>query len=915
MSTTTAASPPEPGSADAWHAVDPKEVIARLHTHAEHGLSDPQVVELQQRFGPNVLRVEGRTRWYVVAARQYQSALILVLAVAALVSLTLGATVDAIAIISIIVLNGLLGFVQEWRAESALAALQAMLSPRCKVFRAARPQVVDAAELVPGDLVSLEIGDRVPADLRLVNAVHLAIDESVLTGESDSVRKSVDSVPADSILAERTSIAWMGTTVTNGRSRGVVVATGMDTQFGQVAALTQHAGGGITPLQERLDALAKQLGAAAIGIGVVAVLIGVVTGRLILDMIFTGVALAVAIVPEGLPAVVTFTLARGVRTMARQRAVIRRLPAGETLGGATVICTDKTGTLTQNEMTVSTLWLRGPGHIRVTGVGYEPNGDFQVDGAQIDPRQHPDLVNALESGLRCSHARIAREGSRWYQVGEPTEAALVVAAAKADLWADDAPEAVAEFSFSSTRKRMTVVTEDGARLVAHVKGAPEVILARCTAIVHGTETRALDDDDLRLAQEAYESMAARGLRTLALATRALSPATPLHPDSVEQQLVLLAVVGILDPPRPEVPAAIAAARDAGIRVVMITGDAAATAQAIARQIGLPGDETVLGPEVDAMDDADLSQALGRDVIFARVSPKDKLRIVELLQASGEVVAMTGDGVNDAPALKQADVGIAMGIRGTDVARAASDVVLADDNFASIVRAVGEGRRQYDNIRQFIHYLLSSNTAEVLAIFANLLLGGPLILLPVQILWINLITDGVTAVALGVEPGEPDRMTRPPRSPRARILDWPAPAMIGVLGLYMGGTTLALFHYYLAQGGPNASALAQTVAFTTIILLEKLNVFNFRSQRTPLMVLGVFSNRFLLLAWVLNLLLQVAAVYTPFLQRTLHTVPLGWMDWVIMAAVAAPIFVVVETLKWLRWRGADRRDTLRTPLPG
>jgi Ca2+-transporting ATPase len=586
--------------------------------------------------------------------------------------------------------------------------------------------------------------------------------------------------------------------------------------------------------------------------------------------------------------------------MIRRRALLRTLSAAETLGSATVICTDKTGTLTCNEMTLREVWIRS-GSWSVTGTGYDPEGRFEANATAKGDPPTADLDALLITGLLCNHAELAREENRWIAIGEPTEAALLTAARKARITRPANCEPVREFSFSSAHKRMTVLVQEGGGMVAHVKGAPEIILERCTRIFDTGIERELTAEDRSLAIEAYESFARQGLRTLALARRSLSPELADDRDAVESELSLLGIVGILDPPRPEVSRAIALAQAAGIRVLMITGDAAATALTIADRIGLRAERAISGPELAGLDDDALRAALDEEVVVARVTPEHKLRIVALLQDAGHVVAMTGDGVNDAPALKKADVGIAMGIRGTEVAKGASDLVLTDDNFASIVGAIEEGRRQYDNIQKFVRYLLSSNTGEVTAILINILLGGPLILLPVQILWMNLVTDGVTSVALGLEPVEPGIMERAARNQQEPMLDRRSILTILGLGGYIGIATLLLFQYYLEAEDPSALARAQTLAFTGIIVMEKVNVFNFRALRAPLSAVGWWSNRWLMLAVVSMLGFQLAAVYLPFMQRALHTVPLDGFDWVVMLVIAAPLLVASESLKRLSWR--------------
>ncbi len=884
----------------AWHNMNAESVITRCCTDSRHGLSTEEAEHRLQQHGSNTLETGRKVHWYMVLARQFVDVLIFILIVAAAISIAVGEMADAVTIMVIVVLNGVLGFVQEWKAEQAIEALQRMLAPHCKVVRDGRQQTIEAKKLVLGDMVVLEIGDRIPGDLRLVEALDCRVDESSLTGESESVGKSIDPVDSDALLAERSSMAWMGTAVTNGRARGVVTATGMATEFGRIAQLTQTIDREVTPLQRKLAVLGKQLGIFSIAISILVALSGWLLGKPLLEMFLTGISLAVAVVPEGLPAVVTITLALGVRAMVRRRALLRRLQAAETLGATTVICTDKTGTLTQNEMTVIRIWLPS-GELAVTGVGYDPQGHFEQNEHKVDYHERPDLLALLETGLRCNHARLAKDDRGWHEIGEPTEAALVVAGYKAWLHPEEeAPHSVSEFSFNSRRKRMTRIEHLPEAFIAHVKGAPEVILERCTHIWDHTVQRELTEADRQAAGAAYQAMAEKGLRTLALARRSLPEGIALDEDHIERDLTLLGIVGIIDPPHPEVPEAIRLAHSAGIRVIMITGDAPATALSIARSIGLGTARAISGRELNAMNDVGLRDLLQQDVLFARTTPEHKLRIVSTLKEMGQVVAMTGDGVNDAPALKKADIGIAMGLRGTDVAKGAADMVLTDDNFASIIGAVEEGRRQYDNIQKFVRYLLSSNVGEVIAIFVNILLGGPLILLPVQILWMNLVTDGMTAVALGLEPVETGVMQRPPRAVREPILDRTGILTILLMGGYIGAAALWLFHHYLADGRPEALLQAQTVAFTCIIVLEKMNVFNFRALHAPLSTIGFFSNPWVLLAWTVTIGLQVCAIYLPFMQRTLHTVSLGWSDWGLIFMVALPIFMMTEAYKWLNW---------------
>ncbi len=882
-----------------WQTKDINEVISAFKSDIETGLDEEEAKKRVVEYGPNELVDIAKTPWYRVFLRQFTDVLILILMAAAAISLAIGEIGDAITILVIIVLNGILGFVQEFKAEHAIELLKEMLHPTCRVLRESKEEVIDAKNLVPGDIVLLEIGGKVPADLRLVQSFNLKVDESSLTGESVSVSKTVDRVDSDTPLSEQFNMAWMGTAVVNGRGTGIVVETGMQTQFGKIARMTQSVDTAKTPLQKKLAILGRKLGIYSIAISVFVALIGWLLGKDLFEMFLTGVALAVAVVPEGLPAVVTITLALGIKAMAKQKALLRRLQAAETLGSATTICTDKTGTLTKNQMTVKKIWLL-TGEIEVTGSGYEPEGHFEADGERIDYKSNQDLLMLLKSALICNHAKVQKTNKGWEVIGEPTEAALVVAAYKAGLYADESDRTVSEFSFNSSRKRMSVIVHEKDTLTAYIKGAPEVILERSTQIFKDGSILSLDQAYKKEIESAYKEMAKSGLRTLAIAFRTLSTDTRLSEESVENSLVLLGFVGIIDPPHKEVPDAIEMAKTAGIDIIMITGDNADTALSIADSIGLDVDRAITSDELARMNDETLGAALQEKVLFARTKPEDKLRIVEILKMRDEVVAMTGDGVNDAPALKEADIGIAMGKKGTDVAKSASDMVLADDNFASIINAVKEGRREYDNIKKFVQYLLASNSGEVIVILLNIVLGGPLVLIPVQILWMNLITDGMTAVALGVEPPEKGIMHRPPRQVDEPILDRYGIMMIAVLGTYIGLVTLWLFHHYLSKDPQNGMVLAQTVAFTGIIILEKMIVLNFRSLREPVTVIGFFTNKWLLLAIAFTLLLQACAVYVPFLQNALHTTAMGWEDWAIIVVVSLPIYVLTELYKWIRW---------------
>jgi Ca2+-transporting ATPase len=872
--------------------MDPDEVLGLLDVDPITGLSEAEVTERAGRYGPNRVEETDVVRWWTVLARQFASPLIAILGVAVAISLVAGEATDAVVIAAIIVVNGALGFVQEWRAEGAIEALRALLAPTALVKRGGRLGEVPVDELVPGDLVELRTGMRVPADIRALDAARMLVDEAPLTGESLAVMKARHAVDPAAGLSDRISMLFAGTVVTEGHGRGVVVATGVETELGRIATMTQDVERVPTPLQRELAGLGRALGVVALAVTALVTVGGIVGGKDVDEMLLTGISLAVAVVPEGLPAVVTVTLALGLRAMARQHALARRLEAVETLGAATVVCTDKTGTLTSNEMTVRRIWTPD-GVVSVTGVGYEPIGEIiPLDGAVS-----AELIETLDAlattAVICNHADVVRDGAEWRPVGEPTEAALVT---MAERLGHQPPEIEIrdEIPFTSTRKRMDVLVEHDGHVHLHTKGAPDAVLAASTSLLTEGRVEEVTPERRHQIEGAVDEMASRGLRTLALARRTFDLPGPREPFEDLGDLTLIGVVGILDPPRPEVPDAVGRSLSAGITVVVITGDAGPTALAVAEEIGLPAETVTLGVEIDEMTDEELAARLDGSVVFARTAPAHKLRLVEVLQASGEVVAMTGDGVNDAPALRRAELGVAMGRRGTDAAKAASDLVLTDDDFATIVAAVAEGRRQYANIRRFVRYLLSSNLGEIIAISGNLLIGGPLILQPAQILWMNLLTDGANAVALGVEKAEGDVMDQPPRPTDSHILDRTSLAWICGIGSLIGLVTLAVFEVSRRNGAD--LVLAQTLAFTAIVLLEKMNVFNFRADRLSLRQVGIFSNRWLVVAWLSTLLAQILVVHWPPLQRAMHTTGLDAGHWLTLFAIALPVLFIGETVK-------------------
>ncbi len=886
------------------YALTREAVTEHWGSHAKQGLSEELAAERFEEYGPNLLEeVVGVSPWRQFAG-QFSEFIVLVLIAAAVLSGILQEWMDAIAILVIVVLNAILGFIQEYRAERALEALKKMAAPVARVIRGGEVRNVPAEELVPGDVIALEMGDLVPADARLLEDHLLQVDEASLTGESVPVKKRAEAVLAENApLGDRCNMVYASTVVTYGKGAALVTATGMDTELGKIAHLVQTMGRESTPLQDQLEKVGKLLvyGCILIVAGVFG--LGLWRGVPPVEMFLTAVSLAVAAIPEGLPAVVTIALALGVRRMVQRNALIRKLPSVETLGSATVICTDKTGTLTQSEMTVRKIGLLDR-TIEVTGDGYDPEGGFFVEGRPVGPGEH-DLQLALRIGVLCNNAALKRgdeEASRWRIVGDPTEGALLSAAGKAGIWRGDLEadySMLEELPFDSNRKRMTTIWRgpDG-RLAAYVKGAPDVVIGLCTSIQKNggaTDATTADKEGLltlnhRLADEA--------MRVLAVAYRDLgAELTEPSVDAVERNLVFAGLMAMKDPPRSEAREAIATARRAGLEVVMITGDHKSTAVAIAKELELyrEGDIAFTGSELDEIDDERLNEIVEKIRVYARVSPEHKLRIVRAWESRGHVVAMTGDGVNDAPALKEADIGIAMGITGTDVSKEASDMILTDDNFASIVAAVEEGRAIFDNIRRFIHYLLSCNIGELLTMFLASLLGLPLPLLPIQILWVNLATDSLPALALGVEPAEPGGMERPPRPPSEGVITRRIAGIMLLQGLVIGFLTLGafMFEYFVMGGGVDR---ARVIAFSTTIFAQNVHAFNVRSNRYSLFKLGLLSNPWLLAAFGVVIVSELVIIYVPFLQPIFKTMPLGAQDWALVAVLGLMPLVIMEIVK-------------------
>ncbi|MCJ7566954.1 MAG: cation-translocating P-type ATPase [Anaerolineales bacterium] len=910
---------------DIWHVLEATEIVQALQTSPKQGLSEEEASRRLEQFGPNELEEAEKPSLFRLIFEQFNNFIVIVLIIAALVAAILGDYIEATAILAIVVLNALLGVVQERRAEEALAALQRLAAPDALVLREGHRQIYPARALVPGDIVFLEAGNFIPADLRLIETVNLRIEEAALTGESVPVTKDAHLVlTQDMALGDRRNTAFSGTVVSYGRGSGVVVSTGMRTQIGMIAAMLQAVYEEPTPLQRKLDQLGKALGLAALVVCALVFGVGWLRGIAPLEMFLVAVSLAVAAVPEGLAAVVTITLALGMREMITRHALIRRLSSVETLGSTTVICSDKTGTLTQNQMTVTRMWVDGT-TFEITGKGFDQTGEFKVDGGMVDLRDYPASTTVLWVATLANDAQIeagpTKDGEKESRViGDPTEAALLVAAAKAGAFRDKLEEAyprIDEIPFDSSRKRMTTVhkivdpaPDDASPFydselreweIAAIKGAPDVVVDLCTQFQKMDDTTAPLTDEIREGiYEANARMARSALRVIAVAFR-VDPDVPddATPEKVERDLIFVGLMGMIDPPRPQAKPAIEKARRAGIRTLMITGDFPDTAEEIAEEIALlrPGHGVLTGSQLDTMDDAALKEMVATTDVFARVSPEHKVRIINALKSHGEIVAMTGDGVNDAPALKRADIGVAMGVTGTDVAKEAADMVLTDDNYASIVDAVEQGRVIYSNIRKFVFYLISCNLAEIAVIFTAILAGLPSPLTPIQLLWLNLITDGAPALALGMEKGDPDIMAQPPRPPDEPVINRPMRTRIGIQTLAIAGVTLAAYWMGIKLF-PGIPEEAKTMAFVTLSFSELLRAFTARSERYPLHKIGFFSNKWMFYAVTSSLLLLLAVIYVPFLQPIFNTVPLGWTEWQIVLPLLFVPAIIAEISKWL-----------------
>ncbi|MFA4844635.1 MAG: calcium-translocating P-type ATPase, PMCA-type [Candidatus Margulisiibacteriota bacterium] len=885
-----------------------EEAAQQLATDEKTGLTEAAVKERLVSFGPNQLKQNKTASPLAIFLEQFKGFIIWVLIGAALLSGFLQEWIDAAAIIAIVFVNAILGFVQEYRAEKSLAALKKLSSPTSKVIRAGQKKIIPSSGLVPGDLVELEAGDLVPADGRLVyTAPNFAVQEASLTGESMPVAKTSRQLEEKELpLADRGNMVYTGTSVVSGKARAIIVETGMKTELGRIAGMIQAIETEATPLQKKLEQFGKWI------VYLCFVLVGLVfalevwRGGEMINVLLTSVSLAVAAIPEGLPAVVTIALALGVQRMVTRHVLIRKLPSVETLGSATVICSDKTGTLTKNEMTVKVIFADSA-IINVSGVGYEPKGEFLINGKTISPAAYPGLQKTLLCGVLCNGAELKRDKI----LGDPTEGSILVAAAKSGLHKiklEEEYQFTEEIPFDPERKKMTIIREKEGRLYAFVKGAPDILLKDCTGIEEQGVRRSLSDQDKQKIIQANADLADQALRVLAVAYRVFEKAPAKYEVAiVEKELVFVGLVAMIDPAREEVKEAIRKCGTAGIKTIMITGDHKNTAVAIARELGImkEGELALSGEELDQLSAEEFQGKVRQITVYARVSPENKLRIVRTWKSLGEVVAMTGDGVNDAPAVKEANIGVAMGITGTDVTKEVSDMVITDDNFASIVAAVEEGRGIYGNIRKFVHYLLSCNAGEILIMFIASLFGLPVPLLPIHILWVNLVTDGFPALALGMDPVTPDIMNRPPRPTHEPVVTVRRTVLMLVQGAFMAVCALLAFAYMLSAG--ESLAHARTAAFVVLACAQLFHAFNCRSQTESIFKLGVFSNLNLLYACLVSFLLLMAVVYVPFLQGIFKTDPILGTHWLLVILLSSFPLWAMEIVKIMNKKGGIISD--------
>ncbi len=888
-----------------WYQKNIEDVLNDLSTDKEVGLTGSSVNERLEKYGPNELKEEERKSFIKKVIAQFSDFLIIILMAAAAVSLFVGEVKDAVVIMAIVIVNALLGIYQEGKAEKALEALKKMASPTAKVIRDGHAEEIPSANIVPGDIVLLDAGDIIPADLRLVESSNLKIEEASLTGESVPVEKNANATLEKEVsLGDRHNMAYMSTIITYGRGKGVVVETGHGTEIGKIASMIQTIEDESTPLQIKLNRLGKVLGLTTIAVCIAVFGIGIMQGREILEMFMVSISLAVAAIPEGLPAIVTIVLAIGMNKMVERNAIVKKLLAVETLGATSVICTDKTGTLTQNEMTVVKVYTNDQ-VIEVEGNGYAPSGDFKLGGETIIPTTHGSLNILLIIAALVNDAKLEKVNDQYKIIGDPTEGALVTLSEKAGLKSIELNakyKRMDEIPFDSTRKMMTTFHQVpvGDEIVSFTKGAPDIIIHRCNKVL--MDGKVVDFiPELRKRALSYNSdFSKSALRVLALAYREYKtlPEKPIS-DVNEVDMIFVGLTGMIDPPRPEAKEAIKQCKTAGINTIMITGDYKETAFAIAKELGMADDESqaIMGEKINNISDEELREVVKNTKVFARVSPEHKVRIVTALKENGDIAAMTGDGVNDALAIRKADIGVSMGITGTDVAKNTAEMILTDDNFASIVAAVEEGRIIFSNIKKFVYFLLSCNIGEIILVAVSIIfLNLPVPLLPIQLLWLNLVTDSFPALALGVEKGEPDIMNQNPRDPNEAILD--KNMIIGVMfqSLAVGGAALLAYVTALNYYGIDDLLHARTITFTTLITAELLRAYSSRSQKYTLAKIGVFSNKSMVYATLGAFMLMLGVLYLPFLHDIFYTFSLGFKDWQIVLSFAFIPLIVGELTK-------------------
>jgi Ca2+-transporting ATPase len=905
-----------------WHSENPETVLQELKT-TRTGLTAKEAQQRLATFGPNELKKEKGTSPIKILLDQFTDILMIILLIATGLSIVVGEVTDAIIIIIIIIASAALGFSQEYRSEKAVEALKKMTAPTASVLRDGKEVRIPAAELVPGDIMVLYAGDKIPADGRIIEAFTMKDDEAPLTGESNPVQKSADTLPEQTQLNDRENMVYTGTVVVYGRGKAAVTDTGMTTEFGKIAQMVQSAPTEQTPLERRLAGVGKWIGILCLGVAASVGIIGIVEGRAILDMVLWAVSLAVAAVPEALPAIVTGALAIGMYRMAKSNAIVKRLPAVETLGSTSVICSDKTGTMTKGEMTVRSVYSSGQ-TFKVTGIGYTPEGEFQVNDKKVEPDEN--VKEILKAATLCNDSGLEQDtqSNKWIVKGDPTEGALVVAAAKAGLnketLEEDAPR-IYELPFSSERKRMTTIHRVSGKRIAYMKGAPEMVIERCNKILLESKEKAFDKGEHAKIVKMTEQLALQALRNLAFAYKVLPDKDEEFTEAMEKDFVFMGIMSMIDPPRPEVKDAISICKKAGIRVVMITGDHKLTATAVGAELDLIDEKeaqtnVLTGQDLEKMSDAQLAAVVEKIAIYARVAPEHKVRIVKAWRAKDQVVAMTGDGVNDAPALKMSDIGVAMGISGTEVSKEAADMVLADDNFASIVKAVREGREIFENIKKYLTFLLQCNIMEILVMLIAVLsvpyLAGwlnpgsdvelvgqaAIALTAVQLLWMNLVTDGLPAIALGVDPGDPDLMERKPRKLNESIFSRDVKTYL--IGMPILMSALLLIAFFLNAPWTSEFHLleARTQLLTAMIVMELVIAISMRSLRYSLFKVGPFKNKYLIAAILSSFALQLVILYVPGLAILFDVHAPEIIDWVIAAGYGAIVFVTIEVGKFV-----------------